>query len=163
MLLLFLLNLTLTTTLCLLLTASPVLTGALILLIALELSLILRVTTASWFAFLLFLIYVGGLLVIFSYFAALTPNQPAQTKPLTFIFFSSLFLLQTLSFSLSPYLNFFVLCPPPLISFLYIFISKNLPLLFFLTTILFFALIIVAKISLRSTGPLRPFQPHPYV
>ncbi len=164
MLLLFLLSFVFSTTLGTFFAVSPVLMGALILVLALELSLVLRVTTSSWFGFLLFLIYIGGLLVIFSYFAALTPNLPSRGKSLgAFFFFLLVRPLIPFSFLFAPPLNFIELCPPALNSSLCIFIDKNLPLLAFLVTILFFALIIVVRVSLRSTGPLRPFQPRPYV
>lgn len=138
-------------------THSPILLGASILLLALQIRLALRLITSSWFAFLLFLIYIGGLLVIFSYFAALSPNHPTNVSRPLLVFLSSSLSLLAISWLLNITPNFIVTEPTPTTAILSLFTDKNLPLLFFMGLILFFALILVVKIRIRSSGPLRPF------
>lgn len=57
------------------LASSPIVLGVNILMMALLLSCTFACLMRSWFAFLIFLIYVGGILVLFAYFLALGPNQ----------------------------------------------------------------------------------------
>src|SRR6218665_841994 len=64
-----------TTTFTLYLASTPIILGANILIISLLLSAVFASFIRSRFAFLVFLIYVGGILVMFAYFLALTPNQ----------------------------------------------------------------------------------------
>nr|YP_009093868.1 NADH dehydrogenase subunit 6 [Marisa cornuarietis]AIT57576.1 NADH dehydrogenase subunit 6 [Marisa cornuarietis] len=66
---------------------------------------------SSWYAYILFLIYVGGLLVMFAYVAALMPNMLFMSKnsgffflalqiPLIYFFYSHMFkTLKTISYS----------------------------------------------------------------
>lgn len=159
MLLLFISTLIYSTTLTLLFTPTPITLGALILILAFQLSLYIALISSTWFAFLLFLIYIGGLLVIFSYFIALSPNHPISlTQPISLFFITLFTSLLILSITL-PILSPLAIYKPHFTSLLNLFTTKNLPLLLFLTLILFFALILVVKIRLRSSGPLRPFSP----
>lgn len=63
-----------------------------ILLTALITSRLYAALHSSWLSFLLFLIYVGGILVIFSYFLAITPNQQKFNNYSIFIPFISMLL-----------------------------------------------------------------------
>lgn len=140
-----------------LLASSPLFLGLWILFLALSLSILFSVITYSWLGLFIFLIYVGGLLVIFAYFVALAPNHLMEGKSiitltiltcpaLFFIFAPNNFLLPNdfSSFSLTS-----------LTALLHRF---NIIIYIFLALILFLALIAVVKISAISSGPLRPYS-----
>lgn len=119
---------------------------------------------SSWFGYVMFLIYVGGLLVIFSYVAALSPNS----------FFSGarnlfLFIVRGFIFFCVYGLNWFsrgrkirdfdgtythirerssgaLMCR-----------NYNFGILVFLGVILFLALVAVVKVCFQQEAPLRPF------
>lgn len=156
MLLLSIINLFYATTLALLFAPSPIALGTLILILALQLSLIFSLSSSSWFALLLFLIYIGGLLVIFSYFIAMCPNLPIPIKS---PFYTLLLTFIVCQFLLpSPSLNLWSMSPPTAPILTALLAPNSLPLFLFLASILFFALILVVKLSLRTSGPLRPFN-----
>jgi hypothetical protein len=48
--------------------------GIIVWAVALVSSLIIRLMVYSWFGYVIFLVYVGGLIVMFGYFAAIGPN-----------------------------------------------------------------------------------------
>jgi len=162
MLLLSLINLLYATSLTLLFAPSPIALGTLILLLALQLRAILSLSSSSWFAILLFLIYIGGLLVIFSYFIALCPNLPIPMGRPVFAFLFTFTLCQSLLILSPPILNLWPLTPSKIPSLSSILAPHNLPLLLFLARILFFALILVVKLRSRTSGPLRPFSAPSY-
>jgi len=54
---------------------SPINLGILVLLVALFVAAAVGIISTGWFGLITFIIYVGGILVIFAYFAALQPNQ----------------------------------------------------------------------------------------
>lgn len=108
----------------------------------------------SWYSFLIFLIYIGGILIIFAYFVALTPNQYLKIKKyiitliLTFstISIPSIYSDDTLNFSniqtyqtTDLYFNF------------------NIPILWIIILLLIFIILAITKIIYTSKGPLRPF------
>lgn len=162
MLLLSSISLFYATVLALLFSPSPIALGALILFLALQLSLIFSLFSSSWFALLLFLIYVGGLLVIFSYFIALCPNLPIPTNSPLLTFFLTFIICELLLLLSPPSLNPYPIAPQLSPTITSLLASDNLPLLLFLALILFFALILVVKLSSRTSGPLRPFLPPLY-
>lgn len=114
---------------------------------------------SPWFGLTLFIIYVGGLLVIFSYFIATSPNQKIKIiYPIiliSIIFVIALYNSDYNAISFLPALfiesrtinnQYAILYSPN-----YILITITLALLLLL------ALIFVVKISNRKDGPLRPF------
>lgn len=65
---------------------SPLALGLWILFMSMLVSVLCRTTFSRWFGFIIFLIYIGGMLVIFAYFAAIQPNQEVNLRtPLFFI------------------------------------------------------------------------------
>merc|ERR1712048_1251973 len=79
--------------------AQPLSLGIIIMISSLFLCVLTALTLSSWYAYILFLIYVGGLLVIFAYVAALSPNVLFRGGgPLLFFMFMSLVLLGLLYF-----------------------------------------------------------------
>lgn len=150
---LILFNTTLITLVISCLTAvSPINLGVIIIITAIIVATITAIISTSWFGFITFIIYVGGILVIFAYFAALQPNQPVIRW----------------SWLLTPLIILIIIAAninntPPIhyinnlsTTELYNLSNLTIPLLLALT--LFLALIIVVKVSHADEGPLRPFQ-----
>ena len=73
--------------------AQPLSLGLSIMVSSLFLCTLTALTLSSWYAYILFLIYVGGLLVIFAYVAALSPNVLFSGSGPLFFFISTFTLL----------------------------------------------------------------------
>jgi len=143
----------------------PLSLGLCIIMISLISCILLGLTFSSWFSYVLFLIYVGGLLVMFVYVAALAPNTLfSRLKSLAGILF-----LSTIIFSL------LIILTPTDISFLYdnlildytsqnmktgiaIVSSSNVRILIGLALILLVNLLAVVKVCFYQQGPLRPYN-----
>lgn len=127
-----------------------------ILLIALSTSIIYAIIHSSWLALLLFLIYVGGMLVIFSYFLAVAPNQHLPS--------SHTLLIPLLSFT-TFIISFFIITDS-WVNFIpvhvkltsVLFLPYNLSVLITLVLILLFTIIVVIKACKLEKGPLRSFM-----
>lgn len=131
---------------------TPLLLGLTILAIAILFRLLITTITLSWLPMTVFLIYIGGIIVIFAYFLAIQPNQ---FIPILFSFSAIIFSRGVI------YLNY---------SWTYIAssISKNInitliisntnnSLTVLLVIILFYMLVVTIKITSPSYGPIRPF------
>nr|YP_009428947.1 NADH dehydrogenase subunit 6 [Neanthes glandicincta]ASW20414.1 NADH dehydrogenase subunit 6 [Neanthes glandicincta] len=131
---------------------SPVSLGTTILFTALFTAMVISLVTSSWFSLITFIIYVGGMLVMFAYFAALQPNQHISNWSWWLIMplmtMSIMILSPREPFNLSPQSN--------MVSSLYL--HHNAILIIFLALLLFLALIAVVKVSRSFEGPLRPFE-----
>lgn len=143
----FLFSIALTT----IITFSPVSLGATVLAIALTVALIMGMISSGWFGLITFIIYIGGILVIFAYFAALQPNQHITSwASVTFPLVVTIRFLRLVSHA--PLLNS---STRPAI---YIMLTAPHSLIFVcLALLLFLALVAVVKISRANEGPLRPF------
>nr|YP_009171122.1 NADH dehydrogenase subunit 6 [Drawida japonica]AIR76347.1 NADH dehydrogenase subunit 6 [Drawida japonica] len=136
------------------LSSTPISLGISILMMALLLSCTFASVMSSWFAFLIFLIYIGGMLVMFAYFLALTPNQhsipmfniPILIMSLLTLYFI-LFVTDMKMMSMSDFSD----------SFVFLYSQFNSPILILFVLILLLAMVIVVKLTYRSKGPLRPF------
>nr|QWT70102.1 NADH dehydrogenase subunit 6 [Arctonoe vittata] len=160
MLLLFSGSLLISLSLALILSTSPLAMGFWVLLIALVCAWTTGVVFNSWFSIIIFLVYIGGMLVMFAYFSALTPNQPLGLTimiPLTTLAFIMIFLT---SYYSNPLMMSFLTSnlTGGLNSITFMFNSQNSALLLLLASILFFILVAVVKITNISFGPLRPFM-----
>jgi NADH-ubiquinone oxidoreductase chain 6 len=62
----------------------PLSLGLWILILSISISVLIRTSFSRWFGFIIFLIYIGGILVIFAYFVAIQPNQQFNLKTPTF-------------------------------------------------------------------------------
>lgn len=145
-------RLSITLTSSLILSSNPLTSGLIILSLAVSLASIYALFISSWFAFIIFLIYIGGILVIFSYFVALTPNQEkVSLNPLLPILLFTLILLLLLkSFTPThPFLGHTLIT---------LFWSSNNIIFILLGLLLLLTIIIVVKITNLSKGPLRPFH-----
>jgi len=143
----------------------PLRLGVRIICIRLISCIIIGMEISSWFGYILFLILIGGLLVIFSYVAALTPNA----------LFSNTLRLILLTIRLTIFSILFLCYWFPTrrkllnLKTYYIFTQErttgvaicrnyNIIILVFLGIILLFALIAVVKVCFNQEAPLRPFN-----
>nr|QXP99770.1 NADH dehydrogenase subunit 6 [Melanoides tuberculata] len=83
--------------------AQPLSLGLSIMFSTLLLCLLVGLYISSWYAYILFLIYVGGLLVMFAYVAALSPNILfGSTKPFFFFLGTQILMSPILFYSVFP-------------------------------------------------------------
>nr|WGO58052.1 NADH dehydrogenase subunit 6 [Rhabdoblatta incisa] len=118
-----------------------------------------------WFSYVLFLIFLGGMLVLFIYVTSLASNEmfSLSTKLIMFstIMFPILFIIYNnlnMSFMNQETLNFLIInnyTPLPLIK-LYNYPTSIITIM--LATYLFLTLIVVVKITSIFKGPLRHFN-----
>lgn len=135
---------------------TPLRLGLWIIILAIFISINFSYFISSWFAFITFLIYIGGLLVIFAYFIAIDPNKkiklldplilPLILSIIMLICINQLLLFPLITFSENNTTNYQIL--------LHI---DYLPILFLIAISLLIALIAVVKITIRSLGALRPY------
>ena len=135
----------------LILMLAPISLGFWILSLALLISLTIAISSFAWFSLIIFLIYIGGILVIFAYFAALQPNQQMTLKWSPIV--APLALIVLLKIDKGSILIF--ISNPAKIYILFSFI--NIPILILMASILFLALVAVVKISINLKSPLRPY------
>jgi NADH-ubiquinone oxidoreductase chain 6 len=134
-------------------TDTPIIIGIAILTLSLSFACLFAYTIRSWYAFIIFLIYVGGILIIFSYFISLTPNNRSNYSPklklfiltylascLTIIYRNSIYV--NINYSFNVY---------------YLYKINYFPILLFIILILLFIIVIVIKIISQTKGPIRPF------
>ena len=135
-----------------LLAISPLSIGIIILVISVILTLIFSSLMSSWIAFLIFLIYVRGILVIFAYFVSLIPNQHTNMLSLYVPFIASVILIIITS------KNIFIPNQTKTLKFINTFYSENnSSILIILAIALLLAMVVVVKIVTSNKGPLRPF------
>nr|BDQ43763.1 NADH dehydrogenase subunit 6 [Metaphire communissima] len=144
-----------TSTMMLYLSTTPIMLGINILIMALLLSVTLASSMSSWYAFLVFLIYVGGMLVMFAYFLALAPNQQMPTKSNIIYMMMTLIILTIVAMVTD--IEIFI--PQEVIQDnMYLYSVGTSPILILLALILLLTMVIVVKLTNRSGGPLRPFN-----
>lgn len=132
----------------------PVQITLIIIFIALLTASLLTILISSWYAFLIFLIYVGGILVIFAYFTATSPNH--QTSNIKKIILYLRLRFSVLIYTIRLPINFQTI-ESRSYQIISIFSSNNSYLLIGITIMLLLTIIIVVKIASRSKGPLRSF------
>nr|YP_009509730.1 NADH dehydrogenase subunit 6 [Antarctoneptunea benthicola]AXF46346.1 NADH dehydrogenase subunit 6 [Antarctoneptunea benthicola] len=158
-------SMTLSTLLMLPLMTQPLSLGLVIMMSTLFMCFISAITLSSWYGYILFLIYVGGLLVMFAYVAALSPNVLFGSGtpmlfffllviPLATIFYiyplvdlSSIGYLDTFS-----ELKFLKMYGVEMVS------PQMISILIGLAIILLINLIVVVKICYYQHASLRPFN-----
>lgn len=146
--------LTLSISLAILNAYTPLSLGFWIIILALSIALLTTSSTFSWFGFIIFLIYIGGMLVIFAYFIAIQPNQQLNIS----LRLSTLFITIALSSFILPF-NHLSHSPNQERTWITTLIRRiNTPTLILLGLVLFLALLAVVKISSAFLGPLRPYS-----
>nr|YP_010890255.1 NADH dehydrogenase subunit 6 [Conus marmoreus]WJJ70352.1 NADH dehydrogenase subunit 6 [Conus marmoreus] len=162
---LFIMTLTFSTLLILPMMSQPLSLGLVIMVSTLFMCLVSGMTISAWYGYILFLIYVGGLLVMFAYVAALSPNVLfGSITPLfsLIVFFPMLFMfLYFYYFKDSSYLSFHFLSSKLMYLKIYgveLISPYMISVLIGLGTILLINLIVVAKICYYQQASLRPFS-----
>lgn len=115
---------------------------------------LVRAFFSSWFRVIAVIVYVGGLLVIFSYFLAVCPNQSLDSKLWILPFTGGLSLV-------IGYFRTIFYSPDTgggLTELEFLYKTDDGILLIFLVLILLFALLAVVSVVRLSQGPLRPFD-----
>nr|YP_010241784.1 NADH dehydrogenase subunit 6 [Varicospira cancellata]QTI82472.1 NADH dehydrogenase subunit 6 [Varicospira cancellata] len=143
----------------------PLSLGLVIMISTLMMCMLSALFVSSWYAYILFLIYVGGLLVMFAYVAALSPNTLFKKNYPFIMFLLSIPMIMSIfyfhsfldlnsttyvsSFSENKYLKTYgtQLVSPNMIS-----------VLIGLALILLINLVVVVKICFYQYAPLRPFK-----
>lgn len=144
-----------TSTIILYLSTTPIILGINILAIALLLSTTLATSISSWYAFLVFLIYIGGILVIFAYFLALSPNQQMPTTRNIIYIIITLTTLTIVTIITKTKISI----PQEMFQDnMYLYSVSTSPILILLALVLLLTIVIVVKLTNRSKGPLRPFN-----
>ena len=142
----------------------PLRLGAMIMLAALFCALIMGLDSSSWFGYVLFLMYVGGMLVMFAYVAALTPNiifSSINALKLVFLvvgIFMFMILRTYVHFSKGVSAGFSSVVEFAELNSGVLVVSYNVSIFISLSIILFLALVAVVKICYFQDGPLRSFK-----
>lgn len=133
---------------------NPISIGMLILILALSSTALFALTISSWLCFVIFLIYIRGILVLFSYFVSITPNKQLSS------------IIINRSIIIIVPLTWLTISAPNSISYIYknnfylisIYTKSYSVSLFIVINILLVTLIIVVKLVRIKRGPLRPFR-----
>nr|APH08734.1 NADH dehydrogenase subunit 6 [Tomopleura sp. JEU-2016] len=158
-------SLTFASLLILPLMSQPLSLGLVIMMSTLFMCMISAMVLSQWYGYILFLIYVGGLLVMFAYVAALSPNVLfGQGTP--FVFFMIILIPFMIFFYFYPFVDLSSISDMNIYSslkFLKIYgvelvSPQMISVLIGLATILLINLIVVVKICYYQQTSLRPFE-----
>ena len=140
------------------LASSPLILGLWVVFLALWIAIFISISLTSWLGLIIFIIYVGGLLVIFAYFVALTPNLLIEGATILWSTLSSL--LGTLFFFIFIPISFYGLMSTTSNFPLNFLLSINAFTVVVIAVVLFLALVAVVKLCANFSAPLRPFAPY---
>nr|QTT61205.1 NADH dehydrogenase subunit 6 [Tritia pfeifferi] len=143
----------------------PLSLGLVVMISTLLMCFISAITLSSWYGYILFLIYVGGLLVMFAYVAALSPNV-LFGKGTPMVFFMVMILPLSIIFYFLPlidmssigYINIFSEMEFLKIYGVEMVAPQMISILIGLAFILLINLIVVVKICYYQQASLRPFS-----
>lgn len=133
---------------------SVLLIGVFRLIFSLCICYLVRAFFSSWFRVIAVVVYVGGLLVIFSYFLAVCPNQTINRKWSILLFR----VLLSLGFSWGLTIFYRPDSGRRLTDLDFLYKTDDGLLLIFLVIILLYALLAVVSVVRLRQGPLRPFS-----
>nr|YP_009913084.1 NADH dehydrogenase subunit 6 [Popenaias popeii]QLJ92896.1 NADH dehydrogenase subunit 6 [Popenaias popeii] len=139
----------------------PLSLGMMVLLLAF-LSCTIVATMSPWYAYMLFFIFIGGMLVMFAYIASLTPNMTFsmnnQLMPIiltTLIIFSLKNHNSTLNYQTNPSLMMSINDTTQALNFLYS--TNGISCVIFLACVLLFTMVVSVKLCKPKSGALRPY------
>nr|QNH69247.1 NADH dehydrogenase subunit 6 [Nodularia douglasiae] len=139
----------------------PLSLGIMVLLLAF-LSCALIATISPWYSYMLFFIFIGGMLVMFAYIASLSPNMTFSINnpvmPITMtltLFFNFKTLSLTSNYQTNSELNTSINDMTQMLSFLYM--ENGITCVILLACMLLFTLVASVKICKPKMGALRPF------
>nr|YP_010119557.1 NADH dehydrogenase subunit 6 [Ficus variegata Roding, 1798]QRB78540.1 NADH dehydrogenase subunit 6 [Ficus variegata Roding, 1798] len=162
---LIILSLTMSSMLMLPLMSQPLSLGLVIMFLTLLMCFVSAIMISSWYSYILFLIYVGGLLVMFAYVAALSPNvlfgsgSPLMlTIIMTILLTLYMYIHPMLDISYMGDLNLFNNSKLLKIYGNEMVSPSNISILIGLAIILLINLIVVVKICYYQQTSLRPFK-----
>ena len=127
---------------------NPIRLSLIIFIIAIYSSIIFSMLLSSWYAIILFLIYIGGIIVIFSYFVRFSSND-------------SIWLKRKLQSIIIPFIiikniKIPVLLPTnPSTQILKLYLSSNILIMILITLVLLLIILIIVKIVKIESAPLR--------
>nr|YP_002907507.1 NADH dehydrogenase subunit 6 [Cristaria plicata]ACQ90994.1 NADH dehydrogenase subunit 6 [Cristaria plicata]AIM46720.1 NADH dehydrogenase subunit 6 [Cristaria plicata] len=139
----------------------PLPLGIMVLLLAF-LNCVLIATISPWYSYMLFFIFIGGMLVMFAYIASISPNMtfyannplmPLTLTVITVISFKNLKL--TSNYYTSTSVTSAVSDTTQILSFLYT--QNGITCVILLACMLLFTLVASVKICKPKSGALRPF------
>nr|YP_009680593.1 NADH dehydrogenase subunit 6 [Microcondylaea bonellii]QDH07380.1 NADH dehydrogenase subunit 6 [Microcondylaea bonellii] len=161
MTLLMLSTLWLYSTLSMILPMHPLSLGMMILILAF-INCILIATMSPWYAYMLFFIFIGGMLVMFAYIASLSPNttfsinnqlMPTILTMLIVLFSNNLSLKS--NYLVNPELNLSLNTSTQALSSLYSYNGNSCVIL--LASVLLFTMVAAVKLCKPKSGALRPY------
>jgi len=130
---------------------NPINLRLIIIIIAIIISILIGLIISPWYAIIIFLIYVGGIIVIFSYFIRLSSND-------------SIIIKTKLHFIILPFITIKILKLQTLIpqytriEINKLYIYNNTIIILLITIILLIIILFVIKIVKTNNGPLRGFN-----
>nr|AUN45084.1 NADH dehydrogenase subunit 6 [Macrophthalmus darwinensis] len=144
----------------------PLSMGLILLVQTMLISLTLGLSSYSfWFSYILFLVFLGGMLVLFIYVSSLAPNEIFFSLDLFIMFFIFMSIFTIIALVMDPILSNFSHISLPLSSLDYfnstpytinwIYNSPSMIFTIFIVSYLLLALIIIVKIINLFKGPLR--------
>lgn len=143
---------TLSISISIIITSTPLAIGLWVLILALISSFATSSILFSWYGFIIFLIYIGGILVIFAYFMAIQPNHQLRLSGPSAAALTTLFALLLVGLPES-----ILHSSPTSFWITTLYNINNIPIILLLALVLFLALLVVVKVSSFFIGPLRPF------
>jgi len=130
---------------------NPLTLSIIIITLAICSSLILNLLISTWYAIILYLIYIGGIITIFSYFVRFRSNDSIWAKRKLQLLLLPPIIIKSL--------NLQILVPPAInLQLLKLYLSSNIIILLVITIILLYIIIIVIKIVKSNNGPLRGYN-----
>nr|QBC73213.1 NADH dehydrogenase subunit 6 [Pseudococculinidae sp. MNHN-IM-2013-40847] len=143
----------------------PLSLGLSIMMLTTLISILIGMFFSSWYSYILFLVFIGGLLVMFAYVSVLIPNMvfSSMTPMLTFMmmFLFSFFLLNIFPISSSQSISSIQMPQNSLktmiSSSMELTLISSTSIMIILGILLLFALLAVVKICYYQQSPLRPF------
>ena len=127
---------------------NPITLRLTILLTATLLSVAIILLLSSWYAIILFLIYVGGIIVMFSYFVRFNSNDSIWIKIKLQLFILPFIIIKSLNLKI-------ILSTTPNTHIIKLYFSSNIVTMILITLILLLIIIIIIKIVKTNNAPLR--------